>query len=141
MFGGGLLFIALGMLLLWGSLASLRRDSDSTGWPTTTASIETSQKTLSQTSEGRQYFHELLYRYRVNDVHYEGQIVCWGADQRPIETLVALYPAGSTVTVWFDPTKPRLATLEPGSKRGPWIGPSTGAALITLGLLIIYLDR
>jgi hypothetical protein len=63
----------------------------------------------------------LRYRFDVEGKTYEGTLLSHSDEamqQADAEAVVARYPAGSEVTVYFDPSHPKRCVLEPG-KEGP----------------------
>ena len=73
--------------------SSVERDSDGTGWP------------------------RVRYRYTVDGTNYVRKRVCLGGELAMTGTTsgakatVAEYPPGSTVTVYYDPHKPKRSCL------------------------------
>ena len=92
------------------------------GWPTTTGTI-TSSRVVSQTERDRRetrreytyYRAEVEYRYTVDGQRYTSDDIGSSGyrttDRQEIESTVAQYPVGETVTVYYDPEKPERAVL------------------------------
>lgn len=78
------------------------------------------------------YVLQVVYEYRVNEQTYEGRQVGFGGTSYAMETArkkLRLYPQGVLVTVYYDPTNPSKAVLEPDAA-GAWI-------YLFLGLIIL----
>ena len=102
-----------------------RRDDDSTGLQ---------QKQLRYTLR---YRVDLRFAYRVGSRDFVG--TNWGWGWTPIyglrelaEKVTARYPKGQTVTVYYDPTQPDVAVLEPASRQGS-LAPLIFAAIFAIG--------
>jgi hypothetical protein len=67
-------------------------------------------------------FADIVYEYRVKGKTYKGSRVSIGEDlgDHDVEHTIARYPAGSKVTVYYNPDKPGQAVLETGAPEGVW---------------------
>jgi len=102
-------------------------------WPTTKGSIELSQlgtgtKRQRVGPDRRYYYPQIRYRYRVGMREYVSERISansvfilgardlsdFKSDPAEARAVVARYPGGSTVRVFYDPDDPRDALLEPG---------------------------
>ena len=96
-------------------------------WPQTSGLIISSQVKVTRVRERRRsgfsrtvtrYEPNVIYRYQANGgVHqsnqlYLGQKVLY-SDTAAVEKILLRYPAGDTVTVYYDPDHPATATLSP----------------------------
>jgi Protein of unknown function (DUF3592) len=87
---------------------------------------------------------DLLYRYQVDHRNYEGSVVTPGnlriGDQE--KTLALRFPEGLAVPVYYNPTNPAVAVLDPvalqtGNTSLPWT-----IALFSVGLFVLgWWDR
>lgn len=63
---------------------------------------------------------DLCYQYRVGDQDFEGNRIKFGGQAGmsalAADEIAAKYPLGATVDVYYDPTTPGQAALEPGNK-------------------------
>jgi Protein of unknown function (DUF3592) len=80
---------------------------------------------------------EIRYRYRVGDKDFESTRVKFGGhaamSQIAADQLVARYPQGAGVDVYYDPKTPSHAVLEPGNKSNP-------AALIVFLVVFVVIS-
>jgi hypothetical protein len=139
--GGGLvlIFIGIGVYLIYYSRRVRRQAGSSQGWPgtegqITRASIRHSLRSDSEGNSTDSYSPDVEYSYQVNGLHYAGEKIAFGAtpsfssDQKAQSTL-SRYPVGGRVTVFYDPANPAESVLEKRS-----IG--TNASLI-LGIIFL----
>jgi hypothetical protein len=134
------------------------RGQQSLSWPTTQGTIRFSQvgtRTIRHrvTAPYERYYPDLLYAYTVaGQRHASTQIwttpavVLFGfavgshpesTARAAVEAILARYPAGQQVTVWYNPGDPALAALEPGIPPGTeqyfaWAAGAGSGALLTL---------
>ncbi len=142
-----LIFVGL-VLILW-ALSFLWSAIESKSWNTTEGRIESSfllvkePKIKSKTSiESTLYKEAIAYSYIVNGTRYLSNVVSsvdvFSSVQENHQQIKEKYPLNSTVTVYFDPTDPREARLEPGLVLGNLWTLLMGIAPLTVG---IYLYR
>lgn len=111
------IFLAVGIgLSFWGwSVLENARVSES--WPTTDGEILSSTVRVDTDEDGTSYFGDVTFRYSVDDIVYTSDNVSfgqYGGNRDHAEEIVARYPAGSGVTVHYDPADVETAVLEPG---------------------------
>ncbi len=115
-FAGELVMIILGVRMVTLSKASL-------DWPTVSGTVLSSQVDEDYDSEdGYTYYPRVTYQYNVDGQVYESDRVFFGADNTPEEdayAIVAQFPAGSMVTVYYNPDKPKQSVLMPGDEYAP----------------------
>jgi len=75
------------------------------------------------------------YQYCVNDKEYSNNTITLkqhsdSQSLRQSETIVASYPEGSSVTVYYHPKKPGYSVLEQGRGGGNWVGFGLMSALL-----------
>jgi len=108
-------------------LNARRKAAKASEWPSTTGTVKTSMLEARSDSEGGTFnYPVVVYTYKVMGQEYEGRRVApgvqWGGTGA--ERVVARYPAGSQVTVSYDPEKPSDALLEtksPGWLMWMWV--------------------
>ena len=120
--GLGVLFILLG-LVGYGVIQWAAGRIDATAkWPSVTGRIVTSEVDRGMSRTGRTWRYgdiaNIRYAYTVNGQRYECEQLrmfpmLHSSDGTPSE-LVARYPAGTSVTVYYDPANPGDALLTPG---------------------------
>lgn len=117
LFGGG----------AWGLQAwAIEEAQESTTWPTTAGTITSADVERVRIRNGRRvdvYAAEadLRYAYVVDGVEHVGTRETlggaahrWRDEEQGRREVQRMYPVGSQVTVWYRPTNPRLAVLQPG---------------------------
>lgn len=125
------IFLAVGIgLSIWGwSVLQSARVSES--WPTTSGEILSSNVREDTDEDGTSYFGDVTYSYAVDDFRYTSDNVSfgqYGGSRDHAEEIVARYPVGSGVTVYYDPEDVKTAVLEPGITWSSYL-------LIGMGLL------
>lgn len=84
---------------------------------------------------------DLSYEYEVEGQRYTGSVVSF-AGTRPTfggaNEIAELYPAGASVTVWYDPEDPECAVLEPGAGNVPYVQMILGVGLIAGGMVFLF---
>ena len=87
------------------------------GWPNTIGTILRSDVVYE--SEG--YIPVVEYSYTVDGVAYRGDrvrtLLVQHSSRGPASAVARKFFAGATVVVYFDPTKPNSAVLEPGADK------------------------
>ena len=138
--GGGL--FAIGAFIAYGTVRTRVKTATSRSWPTVTGSVIVSEVTVSsQRNSSNQpiklYGTDIQYDYQVGGQSFTGNSVTLGGT---IETnkrgrndaLVARYPCGRKVRVYYDPSDPATAILEPGELGGVF-----NMMMVALGFLLV----
>jgi hypothetical protein len=113
-----LVFVGVGIgLSIWGwSVLQNARVSES--WPTTSGEVLSANVRIDDDDDGTSYFGDVTYSYAVDDFRYTSDSVSFGqygsSNRDHAEGIVARYPVGSQVTVYYDPEDVETAVLEPG---------------------------
>jgi hypothetical protein len=107
-------FAALGWLLHLRIQASGRR---ACAWPTTSGRVVSSAVRKGTSAVGAPLTPVVVYSYEIGGVSYEGAAIRIGSPpsfHSPTKALAAAarYPAGSRVTVHYDPAAPATAALD-----------------------------
>lgn len=134
-----LLFAGVGVWMILKSNKDKKKVGESTNWPSTSGTITDSHITESvSTSDDNNityYRPAISYKYEVIGTSYESNRLMFGAAQSGsrggAQTVVAKYPVGSAVTVYYNPVDPKEAVLERQSK-------STNVTMI-LGIVFIVM--
>jgi hypothetical protein len=93
----------------------------SKNWSSTTARILASDIQMRRTRSGSGYstshYPVVVYEYAVNGQRFQSQRIRFGSEigygfKRMAENIVAKYPNGSLVSVFYDPQNPTEAVLE-----------------------------
>ncbi len=112
---------------------------ESEGWSTTAGEI-TSAKVLS----GRSSRPAVEYVFQVSEKRYVGsrrEIKDYGAGRTAADTVLAEYPVGSRIKVYFDPSDPTRSVLKPGIT--PFLAgwPALSTLLAGMGTVILLKGR
>lgn len=121
---GVLFFTLAGALVTWITWSNYRTALAAARWPSTQArilnSVAEARRVLTHQGGGSTmivWSPLVEYSYQANGRdHYSSRISFGGdfaADRALAEKTVARYPAGSVATVYYDPTNPSSAVLEP----------------------------
>lgn len=138
-----IIFFAAGIgISIWGwSVLQNARVSES--WPATDGEVVSSNVRVSTDEDGTSYFGDVTYSYVVNDARYTSDNVSFGqygsSDRGHAEEIVAKYPAGSGVTVRYDPADPETAVLEPGVTWSSYLMLGFGALFTCIPLIVLPL--
>lgn len=117
-----LLFLGLGIFLIYRNQQSKKKAQLSQNWPVTKGQITDSHvnrsvDTDSEGSTSTTYAASVAYTYDVGGQVYNGRNIAFGfnpsySNQSKAQATVARYPAGSAVSVYYDPNNPADAVLE-----------------------------
>lgn len=119
--------LAIGSVGTVGTVRQLIRRQRSKAWPVASGRITHSEMTVETKSDSKgdttMYGARIAYSYAVGGVDYNGHQVDWVDDIKtnfdsPARKLVAKYPVGQIVNVYYDPADPKTALLEPWRLRG-----------------------
>jgi hypothetical protein len=118
-FVGALLYlVSSGLILLLPSLKMLIDGFRTQSWPAVASRINSTGIVLEHLPSGSRYCVRLTYHYRVDDVGFVGDRVCYGYDghseQDQARRLLLRYPLGAKVTAYYNPLDPRQSVLERG---------------------------
>lgn len=110
-----LIFLVVFPFAVWKAWKNIQLAKASTGWPTVTGTIKTSE--TAKVMFRRQ--PRVTYSYSVNGAPFTGNRISFAAGYPPKETdaILGRYPVGQEVTVAHAPEDPAQATLETGSNR------------------------
>ncbi|MCI0396561.1 MAG: DUF3592 domain-containing protein [Chloroflexi bacterium] len=121
-----ILFGGLGIgLSIWG-WNILQNARASTAWPTAQGQVVSSEVTVSTSSEGGDSYNpQVTFVYAVNDQQYQDDTIKFGetsyGNRNRAQEVADKYPVGATVTVYYDPSDPATAVLEPGVSGGSYL--------------------
>lgn len=130
----GLLFAGLGLLLNGAGL-------ESENWPTVEGTITVSRvRSYEDSDQNTMYEADVEYDYIAKDRRLTGNritaIAVANSSRRVIEDLIAPYPVGSAVTVYYDPDNPERSVLETGGGEFSWVFVAFGGFFAALGAVI-----
>jgi hypothetical protein len=108
-------------------------------WPTGSATVTAS--TLERSPDSKRRFRAAVqYRYRVGQQEYQSDRIFWGGNegrQKPMASVVAAYPAGRKVRVFYNPQNPAEAVIDPVRNSGSRPLVLYAMALMALGLFAL----
>lgn len=114
----GLIFAVFAVLVAFMFVRDINLAKSSATWPTV-GGIVTSSKISTSTRKGKTRHHfDISYDYAVGGQSYSGSRVRFGGagtTKSTADELARRYPAGSNVTVHYDPDDPAECTLETGA--------------------------
>ena len=115
------IFLGVGIFMLVKYFNDKKKAEDSQAWSATSGQVTQSYVRESQSRDedgyvSTSYYPEVRYTYQVMGVEYGGDRVSFGGgvggSHKSAQEKIALYPAGKTVTVYYDPNKYEDAVLE-----------------------------
>jgi Protein of unknown function (DUF3592) len=117
-----LIFAGIGAYLIYQSARIRKQAGVSQIWPSTEGKITNASLTHSTTSDSdgaviNSYTPRVEYSYQVAGQTYTGQNISFGFNpsfnsQQKGQSVLARYPVGGRVAVYYDPTSPNEAVLE-----------------------------
>ena len=132
-------------MLLYISLNHIRLVYQSENWTQTSGSIISSKVCRCEGTKSISYTPEIVYHYTVDGKDYESKVISYAfveGSEREANEKVSLYPAGSQVKVFYDPSSPEQACLEHGgSARGFAIPVGASIIFMTAGILLANRTR
>jgi hypothetical protein len=140
----GLFAILFGGVFLFNGLRGRQQSDASRGWPTapgrvTAAVMHTRTNFSSDGAPTVSYQPVVDYDYAVIGAPYHASRIAFGADsfgRRQAEAVLAKYPPGSAVRVYYNPEKPDEAVLEQSAK-GTLVFMIVGGLFTLIGLCVI----
>jgi hypothetical protein len=116
----GSLFILVGLAIALYGLIQVWNAWKSNSWVAIEGEIIESTVKSQRDSDGRNYSPAVRYSFRIGGHDYVGTRVFFGdryseRDTAYANKYVAQYPAGSKVTVYYNPTEPSSAVLQRGA--------------------------
>lgn len=137
-----LIFILVGAGLSWWGWTILQNARSSASWPSVQGQITSSLVDYSTDAEGGDsYSPQVAYAYAVNGRSYEGQTIKFGensySSKRKAQAILDRYPNGQRIAVFYDPTQPDKAVLEPGVSGGSYIVLGIGLLFVFISLLVV----
>lgn len=116
-----LIFIIIGVVLLFIYFRSLAKVRSSQAWPAVQGTVveswvRESESTDSEGSVSYSYYPEIRYQYQVMGNEYQGDKISFGPKVGGIrsraEKAIAKYPTGANVMIYYQPDNPINAVLE-----------------------------
>ena len=139
---GSVLFALLGLLVFFWGYRQHGRAAATASWPTTEGVIRESnmEQMLSPGATDDPWMPVVKYSYRIGGREHVsnrvGYMVIGSSNKAYAEGIVARYPVGKEVTVYYDPADHDTAVLEPGPCKGPGPLMLAGAVFTAFGLAV-----
>lgn len=148
---GAMALIGITLIIL--GISEMRIANSSRSWPATEGTILDSS--VQQHVRNRQspassrissnntttFSARITYEYSIQEKTFNGSRVAIGdyrsGNRGHAEGVVRKYPPGKSVSVYFNPSSPELAVLEPGVQLQAFFLPGLGAFFLILGIFII----
>ena len=142
-------FVGAGVgLVVWGQNV-LAKSKASMEWPTVQGTVRSAEvlqeKERDRSSSTRReritYRPDIVYDFEVNGTAYSGARVgvlhVASSNRGKADGVVARYPVGSEVTVFYDPGDPQTAVLEPGVSWFSYMPVVGGGVFILAGIVML----
>ena len=135
------LFFTVGAGLAYWGWTVLQKAQASTTWPSVQGEILASDVNYWSDEDGDYYQPEVTFEYTVADRRYEASRINFSSDTSyntndDAQAVTNRYPVGQTIPVYYDPTEPDTAVLEPGATAGSYLLLGIGGFFILLSLII-----
>ena len=121
----GLALFAVGVVVFFLRRRSAALQAASVSWPTVEGKVSDARLHTFRDRDKRQlnYMARVWHTYEVNGTSYTVEKISWGGQPQarvadPANAILARYPIGSAVKVYYNPQKPKQSVLEPHEKRG-----------------------
>lgn len=132
------LFLLIGLGTLTGGVLIARKSGESLKWPQANGEIVVSRVINAYTTGSTQmYAVDVEYRYAIQDHVYTAKKIKDGdyssSDWKEMQRIAGRYLPRQPVTVYYDPTNPENALLEPGYGSTAWIPFLIGGVFTLVG--------
>lgn len=148
----GLIFLVLGLfaagvvLMAWGGF-EIKGSQESGSWPSAQGAITSSGMSQRTTRDSNHrtrttYYPKVGFQYQVDGRNYTSLRIAFGTgdtggSEKWARKIVNKYPAGKTVTVYYNPQDPQYGVLESGITWRSIILLLAGVAFFIAGVLCV----
>ena len=139
-------FIAVGLFMLYRLVKNVQKAKQSKNWMTTPgkvlfSDVDVQYSTNADDEPVKMYQAKVVYEYDVFGMHYEKDRIAFNTGMRSSNyrkhaAVAAAYPAGNSVTVFYNPDDPDDAVLET-KVQSPTSSIIIALVMIAIGLVII----
>ncbi|WP_162459019.1 DUF3137 domain-containing protein [Desulfosarcina ovata] len=141
---GGVLFPAIGIVIAVFSYSAYQTSLASKSWPTVSGSIIQSEikKRTSTSGEGTnkkktvKEYPNVTYQYLIDGKTYKSGKLSFSSTGNA-KQVVARYPVGKRVPVYYNPEKPKQAVLIPGGAKFNYVPYFFSGFFILMGVLLL----
>jgi hypothetical protein len=145
------ILVVLGISITRSGIRGIKESRASTHWPTTMGTIVSTDVKEQQPLDSLDGYHRsdylpvVEYSYSVNEKKFTNghrtfndDVVVYGSTEKA-QAAIEKYSVGKTVQVYYDPTNPGDAVLEPGKAGPSWRSLTAGILCLILTLVPILL--
>ena len=119
---GSIIFTGIGIIIALFSYSAYKTSVESKNWPTVDGVIITSQTEQQTSTSGEgankkttvKSVPKIVYQYQVGGQPYDSTKISFSSPSGNADRIVARYPKGKAVRVYYNPDKPKQAVLVPG---------------------------
>jgi len=132
-------FVVGGACLLYFGIKNALDDIKSRSWPTATATVTSSsvRRYISSAARGRtQHQAQIQFQFVVQERRFNASHCYESPNAGKPTRLVAQYPVGKQITVYYRPDNPGECRLFPGFEAESCLGPLGGLIFLAAGLLM-----
>ena len=137
--------IIVGAIALVYGLYCLAKLISVRNWPSVEGKIVSSTKTARSTDAGKMQDAEIAYEFTVAEKLYTARVIQAGGDmssahskkETDVDKVLAKYPVGAVVPVYYNPRFPQMACLERSDATAVFIGLVFGPLAILVGYLFL----
>lgn len=112
----GFLFAGVGVLILRWSLTEIVRSRRSRRWPSVMGRVLSSEVSSNLVKASTNYWPNVRYEYEVEGMSHNNDTIGFGQNGNATlgmaSALVAQYPSGQQVKVFYDPNSPKTSCLQ-----------------------------
>ena len=134
------IIVLVGAALMWKGARIQLKAQRAKSWPSVLGKVLESSMRAVLDNRGRTYQAYILYEYAVGGVTHRSDVWRLGVGSssftKASTRAVERYPAGTAVTVFFDPDNPADAILEPG--KASWFLFVAGMLFAAAGVLLFF---
>ena len=139
-------FLAVGLAITSVGLMQFRAARVSPGWPSIEGIVVDAVNLEEYTIDGGYHYKPVVaFKYEVEGREYFSDRLTYGRKKFPdeafVDHVIRQYPAGMSVTVYYNPRRPRQAVLQPGDTSGTGVIAGTGIVIAVLSLFPIVRGR
>ena len=135
-------FALIGLYGISLSLWLRSKGLNSKHWATATGIVLSSEIQTERTRSSTTYFADLKYSYAVHGVRYVASAVhaddYGSGDRDHAASIIAKYPVGDSVIVYYKTSDPDVAVLETGLSGGWMIGLLVGIVFLLPGMFLTW---
>lgn len=136
-------FFLIGLAIALSGVMTYRKSNQTSKWVSMQGTIKTSEVTRTSGSDVQFYAH-IVYEYTVLGMNYSSSNVTVAqlmgiedTTSTAAQEKVKKFPAGSTVTVYYDPKDPRRAVLQKGGDSSLFI---LGGFFMLFAIVMLFLQ-